>query len=216
MLEQILNFDLPTDCWVEFFANLNPIAREELDWELSDADYYKDRHTLQNVIDGYEQYKEQAAAFNSAKYKDMLNLCYVIDTADVIYEAGRGDYWKKVYDFLKRLFEDVPALNVEKEAFLSKEDREQVFKEAKTEDDLEALATKLAGDIDNTEELRRFTLFLRSNPNLFEIGTDVKDDRTCYTRVFKRRMVLKSVMEAIEFLLRKYEAGADPSTWRHV
>lgn len=217
MLEQLLRFNLPSGCWFEFFSNLNPIAREEIEWELEDCDAYKSNASLAAIIEGHEAYIANVQIFEDLQYKNLLSLCYSLSPSDIIYDPTKEEYWRRVRDFLKQLFVDVPALAVEKEALLKGEYRKQIFKETKTDNDLMAVINKMSGfEEEEPEDFSAFQSFLEVNPHLFSIGHGVNNGRTTYTTIFKRRAILRNCLESIEYLLRRYRDGDEPSNWRHV
>ena len=220
MLEQLVKYNLSSSSWVEVFSNFNPIALEVLEWELSDVSAYKGYPTIDKILDGYKECCNRSALFKSTQYKDMLSVCKSINIQDVVFEPGKADYWRRVHDFIIKLFEDVPALGVTKETLLDGEGRRQIYRETKTDEDLLSIINNIAddGEMDEGEEaeLSRLYKYLKDNSSLVGIGHKVSDDRTEYTILFKRRAILKSVLYAIEYLLRRYETGEDPSAWRHV
>lgn len=226
MLEELLQFDLPVECWLEFFSNINPIVREELEWQLDDEDYYSQFSTWANLYNGYKQFLAQEELFSNKEYQNMLEVCNKINNTDIVFVPGRARYWQDVYEFLQRLFHDVPALSVEKDSLLKSEDRTQVYNETKTSGELCALANKIAfvseeasenGDAEPvSEEVAKFRMYVLEHPGLFRVGEQVSDVRTDYTLVYKRRAILKSCMKSIEFLLRKYESGKEPTSWRRL
>lgn len=220
MLEQLVKYNLSSSSWAEVFSNFNPIALEVLEWELSEVELYSKYPTINNIVDGYRECCSRSALFKSTQYKDMLSICKSINVQDVIYEPGKADYWKRIHDFIVKLFEDVPALGVTKETLLDGEGRRQIYRESKTNEDLLSIINNISddGDLDEQEgtELSKLYNYLTDNASLIGIGHKVADDRTEYTILFKRRAILKSVLYAIEYLLRRYETGEDPSSWRHV
>lgn len=217
MLEQLLKFNLPSGCWFEFFSNLNPIAREELEWELEDCGAYDKNEALPAILEGYRAYKDNMQIFEDLQYKNLLTLCYSLSPSDIVYDPTKESYWRKVHDFLEKLFVDVPALAIEKEALLKGEHRKQIFKETKTDSDLMAVINKMADcDVEDSDDFKAFQGFLEDNPHLFSIGHGVSNGRTTYTTIFKRRAILRNCLESIEFLLRRYQEGASTSDWRHV
>lgn len=222
MLEELLQFDLPVECWLEFFSNINPIVREELEWQLDDEEFYSSFPSWANLIEGYRQFCKQEELFSNTEYRDMLEVCNNITNSDIVFIPGRARYWQDVYAFLTKLFDDVPALAVEKDSLLKKEDRTQVYNEAKGADELSALANKIANIADNANKeeepvgIQEFRLYLVENPGLFRVGEEVANVRTDYTRVYNRRSILRSCLTSIEFLLRMYESGKDAATWRRL
>lgn len=217
MLAELMQFNVPAESWVEFFVNINPIAREELEWELEDSACYSDNPHWGTFIEGYNLFLEQERLFNNPEYREMLSICGSLSTDVIIFDPDKYVYWKKVYEFITKLFEDVPALGVSRESQLSQEDRAQVYGGIKDSNSLKAIATKIASGPDTTEyDTESFITFIKENPHLFHIGEVVADNRTDYTRIYRRRAILRSCLKAIEFLLRKYESNANPNTWRRL
>ena len=217
MLAELMKFNVPAESWVEFFVNINPIVREELEWDLDGNSEYVDAPGWKSFMEGYNLFLEQERLFNNPEYREMLSICGTISTDVIIFDPDKYVYWKKVHEFITKLFEDVPALAVSKDSQLSQEDRAQVYSGSKDSSSLKDIAAKIIPVAGNDEyDTEAFVKYIQMNPHLFHVGEVVTDNRTDYTRIYKRRAVLRSCLKSIEFLLRRYEENVSPNSWRRL